>query len=253
MVKLLKTSVVLAMSTWLFFLSGCEKQAEKKALKTTPVIVSGRISPPSALKSEKKPSLSSEIKSREIKSREIKSREIQSPEKIAKVSTNPSKSSLKASEGKKGLNPPGAVTEEAAKREQIVAVDGNASVKEMIIGYDPKGRVDPFIPLLQEKEVVTPDIDDKPKRMLTPLEKLSLNQIKLVAVILMENRQLAMVEDATGKGYEVMIGTYMGKNSGQVSKINQSSLVVTEYVKDYKGIRQTKFHEIKLHKNESGE
>ena len=253
MVKLLKTSVVLAMSTWLFFLSGCEKQAEKKALKAKPVIVSGRISPPSSLKSEKKPSLSSEIKSREIKSREIKSREIQSPEKIAKVSTNPSKSSLKASEGKKGLNPPGAVTEEAAKREQIVAVDGNASVKEMIIGYDPKGRVDPFIPLLQEKEVVTPDIDDKPKRMLTPLEKLSLNQIKLVAVILMENRQLAMVEDATGKGYEVMIGTYMGKNSGQVSKINQSSLVVTEYVKDYKGIRQTKFQEIKLHKNESGE
>ena len=131
--------------------------------------------------------------------------------------------------------------------------DGNASAKEMIIGYDPKDRVDPFLPLLQEKEVMTPDIDDKPKRMLTPLEKLSLNQIKLVAVILMENRQLAMVEDATGKGYEVMIGTYMGKNSGQVSKINQSSLVVTEYVKDYKGIRQTQFQEIKLHKKESGE
>ncbi len=243
MVKLLKTSIVLAMSVWFFFLSGCEKQAEKKALKTTPVIVSGRISPPSSSKSEKKLSLSPETKSRKI----------QSPEKMAKVSTNPPKSSLQVGEGKKGLNPPGAVTEEAAKREQIVAVDGNASAKEMIIGYDPKDRVDPFLPLLQEKEVMTPDIDDKPKRMLTPLEKLSLNQIKLVAVILMENRQLAMVEDATGKGYEVMIGTYMGKNSGQVSKINQSSLVVTEYVKDYKGIRQTQFQEIKLHKKESGE
>lgn len=238
MVKLLKTSIVLAMSTWLFFLSGCEKQAEKKALKTTPVIVSGRISPPSALKIEKKPSPSSGSKSSEMKE---------------PVSKNSLLSSSKTGGGEKGLNPPGAVTEEAAKREQIIAVDGKASVKEMKIGYDPEGRVDPFIPLLQEKEVVTPDIDDKPKRMLTPLEKLNLSQIKLVAVILMENRQLAMVEDATGKGYEVVIGTYMGKNSGQVSKINQSSLVVTEYVKDYKGIRQTQFQEIKLHKDESGE
>lgn len=248
MVKLLKTSIVLSMSVWLFFLSGCEKQAEEKTLKTTPVVVSGRISPPPALKIEKKPSPSTETPSTEIPSTEIPSPEIKEP-----VSKNPLLSSVQTGGGEQGLNPPGAVTEEAAKREQVVAVDGNASVREMSVGYDPKERVDPFIPLLQEKEVVTPDMDDKPKRMLTPLEKLSLSQIKLVAVIVMENRQLAMVEDATGKGYEVMIGTYMGKNSGQVSKINQSSLVVTEYVKDYKGIRQTQFQEIKLHKNESGE
>jgi len=238
MVKLLKTSIVLSMSAWLLFLSGCEKQAEEKAFKTTPVIVSGRIPASPSLKIEKKPSPSLETSSPEVKE---------------SVSKNSLLSSPKTGGGEKGLNPPGAVTEEAAKREQIVAVDGNANVREMSVGYDPKGRVDPFIPLLQEKEVLTPDIDDKPKRMLTPLEKLSLSQIKLVAVILMENRQLAMVEDATGKGYEVMIGTYMGKNSGQVSKINQSSLVVTEYVKDYKGIRQTQFQEIKLHKKESGE
>lgn len=233
MVKLFKTSIVLAMSAWLFFLFGCEKQADEKVLKSTPVVVSRPISPPSELKIEKKSSQSSEIKE--------------------PVSKNPLLSSGKTGGGEEGLNPPGAVTEEAAKREQVVAVDGNDSLKEMSAGYDPKDRVDPFIPLLQEKEAVADDIDDKPKRMLTPLEKLSLSQIKLVAVILMENRQLAMVEDATGKGYEVMIGTYMGKNSGQVSKINQSSLVVTEYVKDYKGIRQTQFQEIKLHKKESGE
>lgn len=96
-------------------------------------------------------------------------------------------------------------------------------------------------------------VDEKPKRMLTPLEKMELSQIKLVAVILMEKRQLAMVEEASGKGYEVKIGTYMGKNNGQVSKINQSSIVVKEYVKDYKGKLQARFQEIKLQKKESGE
>jgi type IV pilus assembly protein PilP len=231
MVKLFKTSIVLAISVWFVFLSGCEKQAAEKEHKA-PVIVSGRISPPSASKAEKKIS--------------------PSPEIMAQVSKS-SPPSPKTGVKEMGLNPPGAVTEALAKREQIVAVAGNADPGEISNRYDPKGRVDPFLPLLQEKEVVMPDSEEKPKRMRTPLEKLSLSQIKLVAVILMKNRQIAMVEDATGKGYEVMIGTYMGKNSGQVSKINQSSIVVKEEVKDYKGIRQEQFQEIKLHKEESGE
>ncbi len=234
MVKLLKTSIVISMSAWLMVLAGCEKQSETKELKRASVIVSGTILPPPSRQAEKKSAPEPETPEQTLKNQPPL------PPKIDVVAMAQST---------------GIVTEAMAKKEQVVSAvnSENADGVEMPVKYDPQGRVDPFIPLLREKEVLTPDIDDKPKRILTPLEKLDLSQIKLVAVILMKNRQLAMVEETTGKGYEVRVGTYMGKNSGQVSKINQSSIVVTEYVRDYKGKRQAHFQEIKLHKKESGE
>lgn len=239
MVKLLKTSIVISMSAWLMVLVGCEKQSETRQVKRVPVIVSGTILPPPSRQAEKKPVPELEIPKQILKDK------LPLPPKTGVVEMAQST---------------GTVTEEAAKKELMVsavnsenAKPENANGVEMVVRYDPQDRVDPFIPLLREKEVLMPDIEDKPKRILTPLEKLDLSQIKLVAVILMKNRQLAMVEESTGKGYEVRIGTYIGKNSGQVSKINQSSIIVTEYMKDYKGKRQAHFQEIKLHKKESGE
>jgi len=115
--------------------------------------------------------------------------------------------------------------------------------------YDSKGKVDPFKPLIQETpEEAIPDKDDKPKRILTPLEKIELSQVRLVAVIILKNRRIAMVEEANGKGYEVRIGTYIGKNQGRVSEINKSSIAITELVKDYMGKLKEQVQEIKLHK-----
>ncbi len=123
-------------------------------------------------------------------------------------------------------------------------------------GYEAKSQLDPFIPLIQEKtpvaetEVRKPD---KPRRTLTPLEKMTLGQIKLVAVVIGENQKIAMVEEATGKGYEVRIGTYMGKNQGQVVDIQPDHIVVKELVADFKGIVTERFQELKLQKPDNGE
>ena len=81
---------------------------------------------------------------------------------------------------------------------------------------------------------------------------MDLSQIKLVAVVRLKGRAIAMVEESSGKGYEVGIGTYMGRTGGEVSAINPDGIVVKDYVKDYKGKRQERFQEIKFHK-ESGE
>jgi type IV pilus assembly protein PilP len=62
-----------------------------------------------------------------------------------------------------------------------------------------------------------------------------------------------MVEEATGKGYEVRIGTYMGKNGGQVVDIQSDHIVVKELVADFKGIVTERFQELKLHKPGNGE
>ncbi len=242
MVNIIKISIVILMTGLLVFLSGCEKQPETKKQTTVPVIVSGVILSPPSVKTEEK---------------SIPKPGIIGPAKTNQVPNLPKKVS-KTEAVKIVKVPAGVVTEELLKREQVVA--GSLSVKfdtlEAVASYNSKGKLNPFLPLIQEKNETgstSPVVDEKPKRILTPLEKLDLGQIKLVAVILMKNRQLAMVEETTGKGYEVRIGTYMGKNRGQVSKINQSSIVVKEYLKDYKGKLQVHFQEIKLHKKESGE
>jgi len=120
--------------------------------------------------------------------------------------------------------------------------------------YDSQGKIDPFKPLIQDKsEESRPVVDKRPKRILTPLEKIELSQIRLVAVIIMEKKQIAMVEEANGKGYEVGIGTYIGKNQGRVSEIHSSSIVIKELVQDYKGRLKERVQEIKLHKNDDEE
>ncbi len=115
--------------------------------------------------------------------------------------------------------------------------------------YDSKGKIDPFTPLIQDQtHELTPVVDKRPERILTPLEKIELSQIRLVAVVIMKNRRIAMVEEASGKGYEVGIGTYIGKKQGKVFKIKQNSIVVKELVKDYKGKLKENVQEIKLYK-----
>jgi type IV pilus assembly protein PilP len=132
-------------------------------------------------------------------------------------------------------------------------IQAQASVTndEKIEHYDAGGKPDPFLPLLQEKAEESQHVnDDTPQRILTPLEKIELGQIRLVAVVIMESKKIAMVEEATGKGYEVTIGTFIGKNQGKVTEINDSSIIVTELVKDFKGKLKEQIQEIKLHKND---
>jgi type IV pilus assembly protein PilP len=115
--------------------------------------------------------------------------------------------------------------------------------------YNSQGKIDPFESLIQEKSMERPALlGARPKRILTPLEKIGLNQIRLVAVIIMKNNRIAMVEEASGKGYEVGVGTYIGKNQGKVSEIKDSSIMIKELVNDYKGRLKERVQEIKLHK-----
>jgi type IV pilus assembly protein PilP len=133
-------------------------------------------------------------------------------------------------------------------------IEGPSLIEEKVEYYDANGKIDPFLPLIQEKiEEPQPAADDNPERALTPLEKVELSQIRLVAVIVMEKKRIAMVEEATGKGYEITIGTFIGRNQGKVTEIKDSSIVVTELVRDFKGKLKEQTQEIKLHKNDDEE
>ncbi len=167
-----------------------------------------------------------------------------------KISQPVTKTTLKKDVGKKNLS---SLKESNAKTKILpteIKIEDKLVEQKEREHYDSKGKIDPFEPLIQEKppQEDKPVVDNRPKRILTPLEKIELSQIRLVAVIIMKDRSIAMVEEASGKGYEVGIGTYIGKNQGKVFEIRESSIVVKELVKDYKGRLKERVREIKLHK-----
>ena len=136
------------------------------------------------------------------------------------------------------------------KRLSMLGITNNDDTKH----YQSQGKNDPFKPLIQEKTDEVPTVkNDKPKRILTPLEKIALSQIRLVAVIQTAKKNIAMVEEASGKGYEVTEGTYIGKKEGRITQIKSDRIVIKELVKDYKGRLKEQIQEIKLNKNSDGE
>jgi type IV pilus assembly protein PilP len=105
--------------------------------------------------------------------------------------------------------------------------------------YNPKGKPDPFEPLFRERKKRTPR---------TPLEKIDISQLKLVAIVLASSGNRALVEESSGKGYVVKKGTYMGTNSGKVVKIEKDKVIVAEEYEDYSGKVTLRNKEIKLPK-----
>ena len=102
--------------------------------------------------------------------------------------------------------------------------------------YNPQGKTNPFQPLVVEK-TATPASPQKKleqaaraeeKEPGTPLERMELTSLKLVAVVWDIPKPRAMVEDTGGKGYILSVGTRLGKNKGQVAKITPSGVVVRE-------------------------
>ncbi len=96
--------------------------------------------------------------------------------------------------------------------------------------YDPKGKPDPFRPLYVDKteRPAAKKIIETAPAGATPLERLDLAHLRLVALVWNIPTPRAMVEDSGGKGYILTIGTSVGKNQGKVTQITPSGLIVNE-------------------------
>ena len=104
---------------------------------------------------------------------------------------------------------------------------------------------DPFRPFnlsLRPKAVETPK---------TPLEQYDVGALKLVAVIYDTQNPKAMVEDDTGLGYTIGIGTKIGNQGGLVKTIDPDRVVVEEDFVDFYG--EKKKTEIVLRLKPEGE
>jgi len=118
--------------------------------------------------------------------------------------------------------------------------------------YNPVGKVDPFAPLYKEeteKKAVDVVVQPKgPERPRTPLEKLDLGQLKLTAIVTTQGFKRALVEEASGKGYVVMMGTKIGLERGAVVEIDQDRIVIEHQGEDNFGKISSKKRELKLQK-----
>ena len=118
--------------------------------------------------------------------------------------------------------------------------------------YNPKGKVDPFEPLLRDETTATAvaklRAKDDPNRPKTPLEKIDLGQLKLTAIITTPGGNRALMEESSGKGYIIEKGTYIGPNSGKVVGIEAGKVLVEEEFEDIYGKSITQKKEITLPK-----
>ena len=116
--------------------------------------------------------------------------------------------------------------------------------------YDSLGRQDPFRPFVDFSQLER-TIPTDPTRPQTPLEKFSLNQYRLVGIILAgKGQSYALVEDPERIGYTVREGDYIGNQSGRVSKISENEMVVEEPYLDIFDKRRIRTVVMRLHEIE---
>jgi len=100
--------------------------------------------------------------------------------------------------------------------------------------YNPEGKIDPFAALFKEEKLAAGDGEAMEMRKAgiciphTPLQKADLSQIKLVGIIRASSENRAMVEEASGRGYVIEKGTFIGINCGRVGRILKDLVIVDE-------------------------
>ncbi len=94
--------------------------------------------------------------------------------------------------------------------------------------YSPKGRRDPFAPLVQEKQKIAKKINRRSEKIKGQLEKFELSQYRLIAMMVVKGIPRAMVKAPDGKSYTVKLGEYIGMNDGLVKRIETKTVSIGE-------------------------
>ena len=105
--------------------------------------------------------------------------------------------------------------------------------------YNATGKRDPFRPFN-----FAPKVNDSTDK--TPLEKYSISQLKLTAVLGSGDDASAMVENAVGKGFTVKKGTKIGNTNGEVVEILPDKILILEQSVDFTGETKNRTVEMRL-------
>lgn len=99
--------------------------------------------------------------------------------------------------------------------------------------YEPRGRRDPFVPLVdvsKRKEAT------KSPRVLGTLESYDIPDFKVIAIVDKgQGRYSGLLLSPDNKSFLVRVGTVIGLKKGKVVEISRDRIIFSENIKDYKG------------------
>jgi Tfp pilus assembly protein PilP len=136
------------------------------------------------------------------------------------------------------------VKEAAAQPETRVSEAAKQFIPEEY-AYDSKGRRDPFVSLI----IATKQKPLK-KKGASPVESYDIDEIRLLAIAWDKNKYYALIQLPDKKAYTITEGMTLGLMGGKVEKITKDTLLLREYVKDYRGDIKARDSILKLHKGE---
>jgi type IV pilus assembly protein PilP len=104
--------------------------------------------------------------------------------------------------------------------------------------YEPGDRRDPFVMDTQTAEAASGannGIAPNPHRRREELEQYSLDSLKMVGTLEQQNTRWGLIRGPGGTLYRVRVGNYMGTNNGQITRITDDEIDLTEIVSDKPG------------------
>lgn len=133
------------------------------------------------------------------------------------------------------------------QRSKSINEPGKGTPSIQLITPIDQGKIDPLAPSIGDNAT---SVLAKKKRKnhvpRSPLEHFDLSQLKLVGVIISSNRNIALVEDFSGKGYVVEKGTHIGLNSGKVIQVMEDRVIIEEKTEDISGTIISRREELEL-------
>ena len=108
--------------------------------------------------------------------------------------------------------------------------------------YDPTGKPDPFQPPVLESSLE----QTLRGKLMLPLEKFEVTEFQLVTTATGPGGNKAMVQDPSGKGYFLTVGSKIGKNQGRVVAIADRRILIEEKIKDFLGREKSRTVVLKI-------
>ena len=134
--------------------------------------------------------------------------------------------------GEDEADAPVIVAKKERKPEAAPVVEA-APNEDISYAYDAVNRRDPFESYFEKAEA-SASTDGEP---VSELQQFEIDKLKLVAVVVGTATPMAMVEDPSGAGHTVKIGTPIGKRFGQVKHIRRGEIIIQEEFRDFTGKR----------------
>lgn len=121
-----------------------------------------------------------------------------------------------------------------------IAPAGNVETPEVKAGQAESGARPPLAIRRDPFRAFTLNLRSTARRRdnLSPLERYELGQLKLVGIIWSIKNPTALVEDTSGLGYTVRVGTPIGANDGKVKTISPAALLIEEEYIDMYGAKK---------------